>query len=66
MFSGSHLGVDYGSVLDGYITRQLIAEQIMELDKLFIEKEVIRALKDMHPTKAPRPDSFHALFYQQY
>ena len=32
----------------------------------FTKAEVIKALKAMHPSKAPGPDGFHAAFFQRY
>lgn len=35
------------------------------LDELYTIEEVSKALKGMGPLKAPRPDGFHALFFQK-
>ena len=36
------------------------------LDQVFTRKEVVTALKQVHPTIAPGPDGMFALFYQKY
>ena len=36
------------------------------LDRVFTREEVVTALKQIHPTKAPSPDGMSALFYQKY
>lgn len=35
-------------------------------DAVFTKCDIEKALKQMHPTKAPRPDGPHALFFQHY
>ena len=37
-----------------------------QLLREFREDEVKKALKQMHPTKSPSPDSMHPIFYQKY
>ncbi|KAL6227352.1 hypothetical protein ACLB2K_001311 [Fragaria x ananassa] len=37
-----------------------------ELTRVFTEEEVHRALKQMHPYKAPGPDGFSPIFYQRF
>ena len=37
-----------------------------DLIREFMKKEVEDALKQMHPTKAPRPDGMSAIFFQKY
>ena len=37
-----------------------------ELTKTFTRDEVIIALKQLHPTKAPGPDGMSAIFFHKY
>ncbi|XP_004310201.1 PREDICTED: uncharacterized protein LOC101298860 [Fragaria vesca subsp. vesca] len=37
-----------------------------ELTRAFTEEEVLKALKQMHPLKAPGPNGFSPIFYQKY
>lgn len=37
-----------------------------EMETLFTGDEIVRALKDMHPSKAPGLDGFHAAFFKRY
>lgn len=37
-----------------------------KIAKPFTEKEVVHAIKQMHPTKAPGPDGMTPLFYQRF
>ncbi|XP_021750437.1 uncharacterized protein LOC110716111 [Chenopodium quinoa] len=37
-----------------------------ELMKPFTKDEILEALKQMHPCKAPGPDGMHAVFYQRF
>ena len=37
----------------------------LRLNKEPSPKEVYHVVKEMHPTKAPRSDDFHALFFQK-
>ena len=37
-----------------------------DLIREFTKEEVEDALKQMHPTKAPRPDGMSAIFFQKY
>ena len=66
LFSSTHEEVPYEDLLDGCLTQKLIEEQLIELVKPFLKAKVLYTLKEMHPKKAPRPDSCHAIFYQQY
>ena len=36
------------------------------LTRVFTREEVVTALKQIHPTKAPAPDGMSAIFYQRY
>ena len=37
-----------------------------ELNEKVTVEEIYKALFDMSPNKSPRPDDFHALFFQKY
>ena len=37
-----------------------------DLTKAFTRDEVINALKQLHPTKAPGPDGMSAIFFHKY
>ena len=41
-------------------------EMNMELSKNFTKEEIVTTLKQIHPTKSPRPDGMSALFFQKY
>ncbi|XP_062011862.1 uncharacterized protein LOC133728462 [Rosa rugosa] len=46
---------------------QVISNEMnSQLIKEFSEDEVLKALKQMHPMKAPGPDGFSPIFYQRY
>ena len=45
---------------------QLGNDQKNDLERDFNKEEVIKALKDMHPSKAPSPDEYHAAFYHKF
>lgn len=36
------------------------------LDDEFLKEEIFFALKQMHPTKVPRPDEMAPIFFQKY
>lgn len=37
-----------------------------ELSKIFTREKVTKALQQLHPIKAPRPDSMSAIFYHKF
>nr|XP_023912601.1 uncharacterized protein LOC112024185 [Quercus suber] len=48
------------------IPRRVTDEMNSELTKTFTSEEVLKALKQLHPTKAPRPDGMSAIFFHNY
>ena len=61
--SASPSGID--EVTDAIPTR-VTAEMNESLNRNFTREEVVIALKQIHPTKAPSPDGMSAIFYQKY
>lgn len=49
----------------GCIRSSLSLEDKLVRKRNFTEEEVVRALKDMRPTKAPGPDGFHAIIFHK-
>ena len=45
---------------------KLSSTQVHELNGSYSREEVIEALKQMHPSKAPGPDGFHAAFFNNF
>lgn len=54
--------MEFLSALNGRIT----GEMNIELTKNFIEAEVVEALHQMNPTKAPGPDGMVPIFFKKY
>ena len=48
------------------IPTKVSSEMNQSLIKDFTKEEVLAALKQMHPTKAPSPDDMSAIFFQKY
>ena len=48
------------------IPTKISSEMNQSLIKEFTKEEVLVALKQMHPTKAPGPDGMSAIFFQKY
>uniref|UniRef100_A0A7N2LAQ4 Uncharacterized protein n=1 Tax=Quercus lobata TaxID=97700 RepID=A0A7N2LAQ4_QUELO len=48
------------------IPLQVTNEMNMELFKEFSKDEILTALKQMHPTKAPGPGGMSAIFFHKY
>lgn len=65
LFTTEHQNWVYEEELRDVPSLSLISKRAEYMNMPFIEKEVVQALKDMYPTKAPRPNGFHALFYQK-
>ncbi|XP_074292350.1 uncharacterized protein LOC141619219 [Silene latifolia] len=57
--------VDFDDVLVG-LEGRVSADMNMGLSREYGEEEVIEALHQMHPLKAPGPDGMNGLFYQTY
>ncbi|XP_024172006.1 uncharacterized protein LOC112178017 [Rosa chinensis] len=49
-----------------FVTNILSDEENTRLNSEIKEEEVYKALKQMHPSKAPGPDGFSPAFYQQF
>ncbi|XP_055962295.1 uncharacterized protein LOC130015681 [Mercurialis annua] len=49
-----------------HVTTEVSGSMNDTLCKRFGDEEIVKALKDMAPTKAPGKDGFPALFYQRY
>ncbi|XP_074299825.1 uncharacterized protein LOC141630996 [Silene latifolia] len=56
---------DFEDVFAGMEGR-VTAEMNSELGREYSEEEVVEALNQMHPLKAPGPDGMNCLFYQTY
>ena len=50
------------SVIPTRVTEEMNAN----LSRIFTKDEVVRALQQIHPTKAPGPDGMSAIFYHKY
>ena len=48
------------------IPTRITNDMNQRLIKEFIREEVVTALQQMHPTKAPGPDGMSAIFFQKY
>ena len=48
------------------LSRCVTDDMNVELTKTFTRDEVIIALKQLHPTKAPGPDGMSAIFFHKY
>ena len=48
------------------LSRCVTEDMNAELTKAFTRDEVINALKQLHPTKAPGPDGMSAIFFHKY
>lgn len=47
------------------VPRMFIEEMNEQLTKEFQNEEVIQVIRQMHPTKAPSPNSMSAIFYKK-
>lgn len=54
--------MDFISIVEGKLTKGIR----VELDREFEADEIIRALNQMHPNKAPGPDGMSLLFFKKY
>lgn len=48
------------------VERKVTKEQNDYLDSTFIVEEVVITIKQMHPTKAPRPDGMASIFFKKF
>lgn len=64
LFSSEQSNLDFDALLRDFPVRGLSIENIHSLSREFTVAEVLLVPKDMHPMKAPGPDSFHILFYK--
>lgn len=48
------------------VPRMFTEEMNEQLTKEFQNEEVIQVIRQMHPTKAPSPNSMSAIFYKKY
>ena len=61
----SNQATSFDESLDA-VEERMTPEMNEELQKEFKAVEVLNALKQMHPTKAPGPDGMSPIFYQKY
>ncbi|XP_021729741.1 uncharacterized protein LOC110696696 [Chenopodium quinoa] len=66
LFTSSHPDDSMIDEVLGSVSAQIFEDNNREVMRLFTKAEVLEALKQMHPYKAPRPDGMHAIFYQRF
>lgn len=66
MFRSSNPSGDYIDDVLQDIQYKVTDQMNSRLTATFTRGKVERAIKQMHPTKAPGPDGFSTLFYQKY
>lgn len=64
LFSSEASQVDYNVLFEGCRFPHLTDQQHNFLASRFTSKEVWEAVNSIHPTKDPRPNGYHARFYQ--
>ena len=62
LFQGQQQLIDIDRLLPNLSIPKISTEQAKKMVRPYIEQEVVKALKDMHPSKAPGPDGFHVAF----
>lgn len=65
LFTIDHGNVDMDVIFRDIDPPKLSESDVATLSREFNASEVWTALKQMHPTKAPRPDDYHAIFFKK-
>lgn len=64
IYNSSH--PNHTEIVANAILPKVTVEMYESLTREFIREEVVAALKQIHPTKAPGPDDMSAVFFQKY
>lgn len=66
LFSSSNLQVNFDEIFVHADFKEVLEFDWSFLNAPFTAEEVVLALKDVHLSKSPRLDGFHASFYHTY
>lgn len=66
LFTSSHPDINYIDEAIDELEEKISREDNMKLLTPFTSEDVLNAVKDMNPTKAPGEDGLPALFYQKF